>query len=69
MKERPKILGEYLKIFLHFDFSANGIIQLDQAGENKEAADEVTGKLIDEFLHGHNKRQILVTGLLVANYQ
>ena len=66
MKERSKILCKDLEILLHFNFRSNRVIQLDQAGKNKEAADKVTGKLIDEFLHGHNKRQVLVTSLVAG---
>ena len=48
MKERSEILCKDFEILFHFNFRSNRVIQLDQAGKNKETADKVTGKLIDE---------------------
>ena len=51
VEERPEVIGENLKVFLHFDLSTNGVIELDESRKNKKQANKITGKLVEKFLH------------------
>ena len=51
MKERTKVLSKDLKVFLHFYLRANGVVELDEAGEDKKTSYEESRELIDNFLN------------------
>ena len=51
MKEGTEVVGEDFEVFFHFYLCANGIVELDQPGENEKSAYEEARKLIEEFLH------------------
>lgn len=51
MKKRTKVIGKDFKVFFHFDLCANGIVELDEPGEDEKASYKIAGGLVEEFLH------------------